>query len=170
MSVQDEIFEWVQSFESWKQELFVCAASSPQLGEADAEAVAKMLLGEAVEGRGPREVSRSDFPAAEGADQPMFIKRICDLENVNVIANGQSLAFEPDGLNVVWGANGAGKTGYSRILKHAGRTLHREGVLTNVKAKDASVAPKSPSISSTALRRRCWDVSVSPIVRRGRYI
>ena len=148
MSVQDEIFEWVQSFESWKQELFVCAASSPQLGEADAEVVAKMLLGEAVEGRGPREVSRSDFPAAEGADQPMFIKRICDLENVNVIANGQSLAFEPDGLNVVWGANGAGKTGYSRILKHAGRTLHREGVLTNVKAKDASVAPSATIVVS----------------------
>jgi ABC-type transport system involved in cytochrome c biogenesis ATPase subunit len=94
-----------------------------------------MLLGEEVEGTGPREVSREDLPDAQGADEPMVIHRLADLQNVNIIAEGETLSFGDSGVNVVYGANGAGKTGYSRVLKHAGRTLHRETVLSNVRKR-----------------------------------
>lgn len=143
MSVQDEIYEWVKGFELWKQELFICASAGPELAEEDLEAVTAMLLGESVEGREPRKVSREDLPAAEGAKDPMVIRRICDLQNVNAIAADQTLHFAEQGLNVVWGANGAGKTGYSRVLKHAGRTLHREEVLTNVDSDGPASAPSA---------------------------
>ena len=46
------------------------------------------------------------------------------------------------GLNVVYGKNGAGKTGYARIVKHAGRTLRRETVLANV-AEPGSPRPSA---------------------------
>ncbi|HEY7950726.1 MAG TPA: hypothetical protein VID51_07835 [Solirubrobacterales bacterium] len=122
----------MQEFEPWKQELFIRAASAPELSKEDAEAVAAMLLGEAQEGMRPRELEREHLPAGGDAEESMVIKKITGLRNVNAIDDGQTLAFEPGGVNVVWGHNGAGKTGYSRVLKKAGRTLHRENVLANV--------------------------------------
>ena len=138
MSVEDQIYRWVRRFEPWKQELFLRAAASPELTEQEVLEVTAMLLGEKVDGAGPRKVSREDLPGAHGGDAPMVLCKIADLQNVNAIAEGQTLAFEDSGINVVYGANGAGKTGYSRVLKHAGRTLHRETVLSNVVAGAAA--------------------------------
>ena len=137
LSVQDEIFDWVQEFEPWKQDLFIRAAAGPELAEGDAEEIATMLLGDQSDDIRPREVKRDDFPEAAGVDLPMVVDRITELRSVNAIQDGQTLAFHATGVNVVWGANGAGKTGYSRVLKKAGRTLYPEEVLTNVNTTDA---------------------------------
>lgn len=135
MSAQDEIFEWVREFPSWKRELFIRAATSPEFSAEDAGLVAAMLLGEGPEDVRPREIQRTDLPAAEGAEEPMVIEKITGLRNVNALDDNQTLPFEAEGVNVVWGENGAGKTGYSRVLKKAGRTLYPEEVLTNVYAE-----------------------------------
>lgn len=142
MSIQDEIFEWVQGFEAWKQELFIRAASTPSLSEKDAEVVAGMLLGEEAEGARPREVRREDLPDADADREPMVIESIAEVCNVNAIEEGQTLSFAPSVVNVVWGQNGAGKTGYSRVLKKAGRTLYVEEVLSNV-FKDGGGRPRA---------------------------
>lgn len=140
MSIQDEIFDWVQGFEPWKQELFIRAASGPSLGEEDAKEIAAMLLGEQAEDARPREVRREDLPEADAGHEAMVIESITGVCNVNAIEEGQTLSFDPLGVNVVWGQNGAGKTGYSRVLKKAGRTLHVEEVLTNI-YKDSGGRP-----------------------------
>jgi ABC-type transport system involved in cytochrome c biogenesis ATPase subunit len=134
--LQAEILEWVREQEPWKQDLFLRASATPELSPDDAAAVAEFLLGESKEGAGPREVTPDLLPVGEGSTEPMVIERIHELENVNKLDDGQSLCFAPDGVNAIWGANGAGKTGYSRILKHAGRTRDDETVLGNVAARD----------------------------------
>jgi energy-coupling factor transporter ATP-binding protein EcfA2 len=142
MSVQGEIFEWVQEFGFWKQELFIRAAAAPQFSEKDAEEVAAMLLDEDGDGARPREIRQEDLLLLDGVDEPMAIEQITDLQGVNAIADGQTITFEPKGVNIVWGANGAGKTGYSRVLKKAGRTLYSEEVLSNVYGEGGS-GPKA---------------------------
>jgi DNA repair ATPase RecN len=142
VTVQDEIFAWVQGFELWKQELFRRASASPTLAAADRQEVIAMLLGDSAGDSSPREVTRDDLPGAEDGDEPMLVKSLSDLRAVNKIQDGQKIGFE-EGLNVVYGGNGAGKTGYSRILKHAGRTLRPESVLANV------VSPGSEGPSAT---------------------
>jgi len=102
--------------------------------------VIAMLLGDGEGASSPREVTRDDLPGAQGGDEPMLVKSLSDLRAVNKIQDGQEIGFE-EGLNVVYGGNGAGKTGYSRILKHAGRTLRPESVLANV----ASSSSERPS-------------------------
>jgi len=47
--------------------------------------------------------------------------RVHRLRNVNALREDGSLAFEPVGVNVVFGENGTGKSGYARILLSAGR-------------------------------------------------
>ena len=140
--MQDEIFKWVQGFEPWKQDLFIRAASAPGLAEDDVEAVAGMLLDRQSEDARPREVRREDLPDAGGGPEALVIKSVTGVRDVNAIEEGQTLAFAPLGVNVVWGQNGAGKTGYSRVLKKVGRTLHVEEVLTNV-FKDGGGRPRA---------------------------
>lgn len=153
MSIQDEIFQWVKGREAWQQELFLRAAATPELEQKDVEEVASIVLGEEVEGSGPRVVARDDLPDAHGAEQPMVVHRLADLQNVNAITAGETLPFAPTGLNVVYGRNGAGKTGYSRVFKHAGRTLYRETVLSNVTDEDAGSPRATMTIEIGGVRR-----------------
>lgn len=136
MSTQDAIFKWVQEFEPWKQELFRRSSASPDLSVEDVRQIADLLLEQGTATSEPREVTRDELPDAEHQGEPMVVCSLSGLRNVNAIDDDQKIEFGP-GLNVVYGRNGAGKTGYSRILKHAGRTLHRESVLTNVRDETA---------------------------------
>ena len=138
MSLHDEIFSWVKRQAAWKQELYLRAAAKPELEPHEIEEVSDILLG-CEHAPAPREVTRDDLPGARDSGKPFRIASLSELRGVNLIADEEALAFQPDGLNVVYGKNGAGKTGYSRILKHAGRTLRRETVLANV-----TVAGSSP--------------------------
>lgn len=142
MSAQDEIFKWVREFPPWKRELFIRAAAAPEISASDAELIASMLLGDGPDDVRPREIERSDLPTAEDAEEPMVIEMITGLRNVNALDDKQTLSFEAEGVNVVWGENGAGKTSYSRVLKKAGRTLYPEEVLANVYA-EAGEGPRA---------------------------
>lgn len=145
MTAQNEIFAWVQGFELWKQELFRRTSASPILSTGDRQEVTAMLLGDGDGHSSPREVTRDDLPGAEGGEEPMLIKSLSDLQAVNKIEDGQKIGFE-EGLNVVYGGNGAGKTGYSRVLKHAGRTLRPESVLANVAASGSGTPSATVNI------------------------
>ena len=49
---------------------------------------------------------------------------VANIAGVNQLAGDQVLQFEPDGLTVIYGQNGSGKSGYARILKRACRARH----------------------------------------------
>jgi energy-coupling factor transporter ATP-binding protein EcfA2 len=52
------------------------------------------------------------------------LEHIC---GVNAIADGQRLEFAaPTGLTIVYGDNGSGKTGYSKVMKHACRSREKK--------------------------------------------
>ena len=64
------------------------------------------------------------------------LKKLLGVENVNALAEGQSLTFIPKGVTIIYGNNGAGKSGYVRILKSAcrARTVRgkQESILPNI--------------------------------------
>ena len=47
------------------------------------------------------------------------LKALRNVQNVNALAENQSLTFIPKGVTIIYGDNGAGKSVYVRILKSA---------------------------------------------------
>lgn len=80
------------------------------------------------------------FPAESGPAAPVALRSIGQAKNVNALADGQTLNFAESGLTIVYGDNGAGKSGYGRILKRACRARDQEEIMGNVYAPAAGVA------------------------------
>src|SRR5690606_7526643 len=60
-----------------------------------------------------------------------------NLKGVNALADDQELAFAHDGLTVIYGNNGSGKSGYARLLKGMVSARHSSPVLPDVFKTDA---------------------------------
>mgnify|MGYP003393889917 FL=1 len=74
---------------------------------------------------------------------PVSLVSIFHHRGVNALAEDQTLKFAPS-LTLVYGDNGAGKTGYIRILKGACRARGQEDILGNVVS---GVAPLTPVVA-----------------------
>lgn len=73
----------------------------------------------------------SHVPASWNAGGVVALKSIGHAKNVNALADDQTLNFAETGLTIVYGDNGAGKSGYGRVLKRACRARDQEDILTN---------------------------------------
>ena len=71
----------------------------------------------------------------------MHIKDITDIKNVNALADNASLTFSESGVSVVYGLNGAGKSGFMRIIKHVSGNPYAEPIQGNVYRKSGSEKP-----------------------------
>ncbi|SEW21276.1 RecF/RecN/SMC N terminal domain-containing protein [Ruminococcaceae bacterium KH2T8] len=60
------------------------------------------------------------------------IESIENIEGVNALASGKKLSFEPDGITVIYGENGVGKSGYIRIIKQLADAKYKEELKQNV--------------------------------------
>lgn len=52
-----------------------------------------------------------------GNDNTIILKSIENPTNIHALHNGTSLILNESGLNIIYGDNGSGKSGYARILK-----------------------------------------------------
>lgn len=75
-------------------------------------------------------------------DPTLVLNRLDGVEGVNAIAAGQAIEFD-DRLTVLWGQNGSGKTGYSRIVKRAAAVRTHEEIIGNAWAVGAKPTPRA---------------------------
>jgi ABC-type dipeptide/oligopeptide/nickel transport system ATPase subunit len=66
-------------------------------------------------------LNASHLPVSSGNGPSIILKSLKDLKHVNCIAFDQKLNFEPEGITTIYGGNGSGKSGYTRVMKHACR-------------------------------------------------
>lgn len=95
----------------------------------------------------PEPFERSHLPATPGQDEPVTLVSISEIAGANLLAGGQTLHFEPKGLTVIYGDNGAGKSGYARILKRACRARHAGKIEPNAYADADAVTRATATIS-----------------------
>jgi energy-coupling factor transporter ATP-binding protein EcfA2 len=74
------------------------------------------------------------FPAEANHDQAVVLRALHTLTNVGKIPSDQTLDFQAQGLTIVYGGNGTGKSGYARVLKQACRARSSGTVYANAYA------------------------------------
>jgi energy-coupling factor transporter ATP-binding protein EcfA2 len=77
-------------------------------------------------------LAKIHLPAAPGESAALTLLSLADVRGANNLAVGQTLVFEPKGITVIYGDNGAGKSGYGRILKRACRARYAGKIEANV--------------------------------------
>ncbi|MDQ4126101.1 MAG: AAA family ATPase [Actinomycetota bacterium] len=122
------ILSWSAELPAWQRDALRRAARGGLTGE-DHEALADMLLQTAGASE-PQPLDASHLPAEDRAGSPVSLLRIKNAEGINALAARQTLQFEP-GLNVVYGNNGSGKSGFGRLLRYACRAVSVPDILPN---------------------------------------
>ncbi len=141
MTVLQEILQWSQDRPAWQREALRRLVLNGELADEDINALAEVCKS----GHGLAE-QRDFVPLAKEhvSDQtggaPVSLVSIFHHRGVNALAEDQTLKFGP-GLTVVYGDNGAGKTGYIRILKNACRARGPEEILGNVVSGTTPLTP-----------------------------
>lgn len=76
------------------------------------------------------------------ANEPQIaIKSIYDVTGVNALAENTSLSFGEKGVSVVYGLNGAGKSGFMRIFKNVSGHPYAEQIQQNIFRKAGAQKP-----------------------------
>src|SRR5690348_11016208 len=92
--------------------------------------------------RQPRGFSADMVAPAQPPGKRIQLTAISDLRRVNALAEGKTLELSPEGLTVIYGNNGTGKSGYARVLKRACRARDREeAILPNANHLAARSVP-----------------------------
>lgn len=128
-----EILSWSFDRPAWQRDALRRLVTQGELSTDDIDELSLLC----------KDTSLTSEPLIEGhinAQRPgaptVSLKKIRDVQNVNALAEGQSLTFIPKGLTIIYGDNGAGKSGYVRILKNACRARtsrgRQEAILANI--------------------------------------
>ena len=136
MAVYEDVLSWADSRPWWQQKALARIIAGDTLGEQDYEDIARSLIEEPESPPDGGWFSNLTFPQVT-QDEPVHMVAVRDLANVNRLAPGQELTFEPNGLTVVYGNNGSGKSGYARVISSMVGARHQEKILPDVFADDS---------------------------------
>lgn len=75
-------------------------------------------------------------------DEPFYLVQLSDVKGVNALAEGEHIEFTP-GLTLLFGENGTGKTGYSRILKTLAGSRSAADILPDVTPGSSPTPPSA---------------------------
>lgn len=141
MTVLQEILLWSQDRPAWQRDALRRLVLNGELSDEDINALAEICKNGhgLAEQRDTVPLAKEHVPA-QTTDAPVSLASIFHHRGVNALAEDQTLKFSP-GLTVVYGDNGAGKTGYIRILKSACRARGPENILGNVVSDATPLAP-----------------------------
>ena len=127
MSVVDDILSWSETkLTPWRQDaLRRLAVSSALTAQDEAELLdlikEKAGFSLAAKPPTPTPLNKAHL-ASVSSGSPLQIKAIRNVKNVNRLVPAAALPFTPNGITIVYGRNGSGKSGFVRIFRTACRT------------------------------------------------
>lgn len=127
------LVDWANGQDAWVRQLAAETILSRQApSDALLDGVYSTFLAEKGLGdEAAAEVPKLELAAVDSAEEEALeLISLTSVEGVNALAAEQVLAFDP-ALTVLFGQNGSGKTGYSRILKRVSAVRTAEDILPN---------------------------------------
>ncbi|MBG7536730.1 AAA family ATPase, partial [Pseudomonas aeruginosa] len=136
-TVLETILDWSKDRPLWQRDALRRIIANGRLTDADIGELVdlcKQGKGAPVGALKAVPLEKAHLPANPGQTAAVSLLSIADVTGVNNLAAGQTLGFEPNGITIIYGDNGAGKSGYARILKRACRARHAGKIEPNVYA------------------------------------
>jgi len=78
----------------------------------------------------------------ESTEEALVLRALSQIQGVNALASGSSVEFD-DGLTVLFGQNGSGKTGYARVIKRLAAVRTAGPILPNAHASGPQPEPSA---------------------------
>jgi hypothetical protein len=144
--VIDQIRTWAADLKYWEQATLELIASGTEMTEVHYQRLLDLCMHDA----GLLQIPSSQRPplsftthTGEGRGSGFRLERLFNLRNVNALPCSQEIVFG-DHLTLIYGDNGAGKTGYARPLASAAFARGERDVLPNAAvAFGAGAVPKA---------------------------
>jgi len=129
MTILNEIQKWSEKLPVWQQHAIAVLYERPTPTADDLEDILALLLASKgipdLLGREARKLTREQVAVPQVGQTLVQLRTIKNLEHVNALAPGKILPLSPTGLTSIYGDNGVGKSGYTRVLKKACRARDR---------------------------------------------
>lgn len=127
-----DILEWSAGLPAWQRDALRRLCEQTKL-EAD-DILTLIAICKGTEQAKP--LAASHIRDSASSNMVVTLGALHSLSNVNALAPGERLSFAKIGLTVIYGDNGAGKSGYARVLKQACRARLPKGdtILANIYA------------------------------------
>ena len=149
MNALDEVIKWANNdLQPWQADAVRRLLASDSLSEDDiAELVyfVKMQFGLPCVQKETKPIppKKGEVSGAGTTESSLILQSITCKENVNAIPNGTKLPIGHEGLTIIYGENGAGKSGFARTLKRACNARDKnEALLGNVYSSQFKTASK----------------------------
>lgn len=125
MTILSEIQKWAEKLPVWQQHAVAVLYERPTPSADDLEDILALLqdshgISDLV-GREARKLTKEQVAAPQAGHPLVQLTAIKNLQHVNALAPGKTLSLAPTGLTNIYGDNGVGKSGYTRVLKKACR-------------------------------------------------
>ena len=107
-----------------------------------------------------RPLTGDDIPVERTAGPRTILHSIGDIRHANRLAEGQILRFAVDGITLIYGDNGSGKSGYCRIAKKLCRARATDPILGNVFAELTESRPEAKlrfQIEGSEIQEASWQ-------------
>jgi len=154
MSILQEILGWAKGLAPWQSDAVGRLFTKETLTPDDLDDLYALLKAEhgIPDPKGRTASPMADDKIPTGAQPNLHVELLAmkNLVNVNAIAKNQRLQFGSNGLTVIYGDNGSGKSGYSRVLKKACRARDQsEHILPNANTPHGKAGPAAATFEIT---------------------
>jgi ABC-type transport system involved in cytochrome c biogenesis ATPase subunit len=170
MAIIAEIAKWVSQQPAWISDATRRLFHQGTLTPADITDLASMAKSnsgiEDAERRTPVPLDPATIPQKAPDQPPINITGIRDPKFINAISSPAGIGFAQTGITTVYGYNGAGKSGYGRVLKKACRARQTDQIYPNIFADSDATGPAQATfewVSGDANEAAVWtDGSAAP--------
>lgn len=149
-----KILSWSSDCPDWQKDALRRLCTSESLSDDDFQELLEVCKGKV--SAKPLAAEHVRDPAASNVE--VTLAKLHKLKHVNALKEGEVLSFQKNGLSIIYGDNGAGKSGYARVLKQACRArLPRGDVIFPNIYGDGSGTPEAEIIFRVGGQTHTFD-------------
>lgn len=149
MNLLHDIQKWSESLPTWQRDairrLLLNESGLSECDYSELYALLKKEHGISVHSDlTAHPLTKEHLPAKKNVGENVVLLALRELKNVNRISGNHILKFAETGMTVIYGGNGAGKSGYARVMKQACRARDQSEPI-HPNAHDPSATEKVPT-------------------------